>query len=157
MYYRCGSLRSPCGLTGAPILYAPEQGFLNKPTLLYLHISINTYPRMNNTNFWNLRCGHFQVTLIVILVGMIVLPLDYELYIGLNTLISASFVYVAFWESKSGYSEDDGGLWMTIAILLACWFFPAWDGRDRGLWIVSDIAAIVAVFRHRKARKENTN
>jgi hypothetical protein len=105
-----------------------------------------------NEGFLDLRKGQLQVVVSVVLGCMIILPLGYEMYVGLNMLIAASFGYIGFWEVKSKSSESDGGLYLTVFILLACWFLPVWEDRGKALWIVSDVVAIIALLKHRSKR-----
>ena len=84
-------------------------------------------------DFLNLRNGKLQVAVSVVLGCMIILPLKYEMYVGLNTLIAATFGYFVFWEANSKSDVSDGGLYLTNFILLACWFLPVWEDRGKVL------------------------
>lgn len=105
-----------------------------------------------NEGFLDLRKGQLQVVVSVVLGCMIILPLGYEMYVGLNTLIAASFGYIVFWETKSTSSESQDGLYSTVFILLASWFLLVWEDREKALWVISDVVAIIALLKHRSKR-----
>ena len=105
-----------------------------------------------NEGLLDLRKGQLQVVVSIVLGCMIILPLKYEMYVGLNTLIAATFGYFVFWEANSKSDDSDGGLYPTIFILLACWFLPVWEDRGKVLWVISDLIAITVLLKHRSRR-----
>ena len=105
-----------------------------------------------NEGLLDLRKGQLQVVVSIVLGCLIILPLKYEMYVGLNTLIAATFGYFVFWEANSKSDDSDGGLYPTIFILLACWFLPVWEDREKALWVISDLIAITVLLKHRSRR-----
>lgn len=103
-------------------------------------------------DFLNLRNGKLQVVVSVVLGCMIILPLKYEMYVALNTLIAATFGYFVIWECNYKSDDIDCGLYVAIFIYLACWFLPVWEDRVRLLWVISDLTAITILLKHRSRR-----
>lgn len=92
----------------------------------------------------DLRKPHLHVIAIFVLLLLLFAPLDYELYITLNTLIGLFLLYCSRWEYKIA---NDLGIYSVIALILAMAILPSWD-EDITLELWHGLA-IIFLVKHR--------